>query len=84
MRAAGVDEIVKAYVAQQVWGTPDEMLRQFEERRDFLGDFGVLACFRYGGMPYEVAERSCRLFAREVMPVLRSWQPRAEAARAAG
>jgi alkanesulfonate monooxygenase SsuD/methylene tetrahydromethanopterin reductase-like flavin-dependent oxidoreductase (luciferase family) len=84
MREAGLEKIVEAYVAQQIWGTPDQMLRRFEERRAFLGDTGVLACFRFAGMPYDVAERSCRLFAREVMPVLKSWETGAQAVRAAG
>jgi len=37
--------------------------------------------FRFGGIPYDKAEASLRLFAREVMPVLKSWQsPAAKAA----
>jgi len=37
--------------------------------------------FRFGGIPYDKAEASLRLFAGEVMPVLKSWQsPAAKAA----
>ena len=28
---------------------------------------------RFAGIPFETAERSARLFAQEVMPVLRTW-----------
>jgi len=37
-----------------------------------MGPFGVPSCFRFAGMPFEVATRSAGLFAKEVMPVLRS------------
>ena len=29
--------------------------------------------FRFGGIPYDVAERSLKLFAEEVLPVVKSW-----------
>ena len=73
MRAAGKENIMKAYVDQQIWGTPDQMLRKFEERWNYFGPYGVLACFRFAGTPMDVVERSMRLFAKEVMPVLQSW-----------
>lgn len=86
MKALGKDGIAKAYVEQQIWGTPDQMLRKFEERWDHFGAYGVLACFRFAGTPMEVVERSMRLFASEVMPVLRTWtaeQPPKQASAAA-
>ncbi len=86
MRAAGKEGIMKAYVEQQIWGTPEQMLRKFEERWRFFGPYGVLCAFRFAGTPWDVQERSMRLFATEVMPVLRQWsqekppQARADAA----
>ncbi len=77
MKAAGKEGIAKAYVEQQVWGTPDQILRKYEERWNYFGKFGALCAFRYAGAPMEVAERSARLFAQEVMPVLRSWSKQA-------
>ena len=32
--------------------------------------------FKYGSMPIEVAEKSMRLFAKEVMPALKELNPR--------
>ena len=29
--------------------------------------------FRFGGTPYEVSERGLKLFAKEVLPVVKSW-----------
>jgi alkanesulfonate monooxygenase SsuD/methylene tetrahydromethanopterin reductase-like flavin-dependent oxidoreductase (luciferase family) len=71
MRAAGMEMAAKGYVEGQIWGTPDQMLRKFEERLSFLGETGALFAFRFGGAPMEVAERSLRLVAKEVMPVLK-------------
>jgi hypothetical protein len=31
--------------------------------------------FRFGGTPYEVSERGLKLFAKEVLPVVKSWKP---------
>ena len=69
-----------------VWGPPDRILRMLAERRSVVGDFELATSFRFGGIPFPVAEESMRLFAREVLPVLHSWQtpvPLAVAERAA-
>ncbi|MCZ6663941.1 MAG: LLM class flavin-dependent oxidoreductase [Gammaproteobacteria bacterium] len=73
MRAIGKEGMMQAYVDQQIWGTPDQMLRRFEERRKDMGPTGMLGAFRFAGIPFEVAERSQKLFAEEVLPVLKSW-----------
>jgi hypothetical protein len=44
-----------------------------EARRAAIGEFELCTSFRFGGTPYELAERSLRLYAREVLPVLKSW-----------
>jgi hypothetical protein len=59
------------------WGTPDRILRGLEARRALLGDYELNVAFRFGGTPLEVSERGLRLFAKEVLPVLKSWQPAA-------
>jgi hypothetical protein len=64
----------------QVWHE-DLCLRELEARRGEIGDFELNVAFRFGGIPYDKAETSLRLFAREVLPVLKSWQsPAAKAA----
>jgi hypothetical protein len=57
-----------------VWGTPDRILRELESRRAVIGEFELDTAFRFGGIPYEKAEASLRLFAKEVLPVLQSWK----------
>ena len=73
LRQVDLDEFVKSYIDLQSWGTPDEILRKYETRRELFGEFGILGIFRFAGLPLEEAERSMGLFAKEVMPVLRSW-----------
>jgi alkanesulfonate monooxygenase SsuD/methylene tetrahydromethanopterin reductase-like flavin-dependent oxidoreductase (luciferase family) len=73
MRAAGLEEMAKGYVNQQLWGTPDQILRKLEALRADVGDVGCLTAVRFGGSPYDVSERSLNLFAKEVLPVIRNW-----------
>lgn len=73
-RTAGRDGLVNALLQVAVKGTPDQVLRAFEERRRLLGDFELNSSFRFGGIPFAKAEASMRLFAKEVLPVLKSWQ----------
>ena len=72
-RESGRDGIVDAFLKAAVWGTPDRILRELEARRAAVGEFELCTSFRFGGTPYELAERSLRLYAREVLPVLKSW-----------
>ncbi|MFP6660321.1 MAG: LLM class flavin-dependent oxidoreductase [Myxococcota bacterium] len=73
LREIGLDDYVKNYVNLQSWGTPDQMLRRFEERRALFGEFGIQGIFRFAGLPMEDARRSLELFGKEVLPVLRTW-----------
>jgi alkanesulfonate monooxygenase SsuD/methylene tetrahydromethanopterin reductase-like flavin-dependent oxidoreductase (luciferase family) len=62
------------YVKSQVWGTPEMCLEKLRGINDVLGAEEFVAVFQYGAMPFEVAERSLRLFAREVLPELKTWK----------
>jgi hypothetical protein len=68
---------VDGFMKAAVWGTPDRILRELEARRTVVGDFELNVAFRFGGIPYEKAEASLRLFANEVLPILKTWQPSA-------
>ncbi len=62
------------------WGTPDRILRELEKRRKVVGAFELNVSFRFGGIPYDEAEASLKLFAKEVLPVLHSWKNEAAVA----
>ena len=72
-RSAGLEGAVEGFMKATSWGTPDKILRGLEERRDLLGEFELNVAFRFGGTPFDVAERGLKLFAQEVLPVLKSW-----------
>ena len=82
-RKGGLEGAVDGFMQAAIWGTPDRVLRALETRRELIGDFELNASFRFGGIPYADAEVSLHLFAKEVLPVLQSWQNKAAPAQAA-
>jgi len=72
-REIGMDGIVSAFMEAAVWGSPDRILRKLEERRTIVGDFELATSFRFGGTPFALAESGLRLYAKEVLPVVRAW-----------
>jgi alkanesulfonate monooxygenase SsuD/methylene tetrahydromethanopterin reductase-like flavin-dependent oxidoreductase (luciferase family) len=74
-RQAGLEGAVAGFMRAASWGTPEKILRGLEERQRLLGDFELNVAFRFGGTPYEVCERGLRLFAKEVLPVLKAQSP---------
>src|SRR5204863_9400797 len=73
-RKGGIEGAVAGFMQAASWGTPDKILRGLEARRKVVGDFELNVAFRFGGTPYEVAERGLKLFAKEVLPVVKSWK----------
>jgi alkanesulfonate monooxygenase SsuD/methylene tetrahydromethanopterin reductase-like flavin-dependent oxidoreductase (luciferase family) len=82
-RKGGLEGAVAGFMQAASWGTPDKILRGLEVRRKVLGDFELKVAFRFGGTPSEVSRRGLKLFAKEVLPVLKSWGPVAAAKAAA-
>ena len=82
-RKTGVEGMVDGFMKAAIWGPPDRILRELEARRSLLGGFEMATSFRFGGTPFPLSEASMRLFAKEVLPVLKSWQavPAAAAAQ---
>jgi hypothetical protein len=73
MRAMGESGFLKGFMQANAYGTPDQILGRLESRRKVLGSFEQSTSFRFGGISYEQAEKSMRLFAKEVLPVLKTW-----------
>jgi len=59
------------------WGTLKETIARAQELAEAFGTDEIMFVFKYGGMPIEVAEKSMRLFAKEVMPALQELNPQA-------
>lgn len=66
----GADAAAKGFVDLQVWGTPDDCYQRCRAIQERIGCAGLNSVFSFAGIPYEAAEQSLRLFAREVMPRL--------------
>jgi alkanesulfonate monooxygenase SsuD/methylene tetrahydromethanopterin reductase-like flavin-dependent oxidoreductase (luciferase family) len=73
-KKAGLSGATAGFMEAAMWGTPDRILRELEKRRSVIGDFELNAAFRFGGVPFEIAERGLKLFAKEVLPVLKTWR----------
>lgn len=68
--APGEEEQLRASI---VMGTPDEVARQIDSyRRAAGGDLHYIARLYFPGLPWEVQERTLRLFAEQVIPRARA------------
>ena len=65
------------FTGLQVWGTPEQCYQKVMDINGYTGHDSTVAVFSYGGMPTDDAEQSMRLFASEVMPELKQFQPAA-------
>ena len=71
----GVNAVQRFFISLQVTGTPEQCYQKVMDIHSYTGADSLVASFSYGGMPYEDAERSMRLFASEVLPRLKEFQP---------
>jgi alkanesulfonate monooxygenase SsuD/methylene tetrahydromethanopterin reductase-like flavin-dependent oxidoreductase (luciferase family) len=72
LRSVGLDKLCEMYLGVNVWGTPEQIVERLRARREVIGDHDLTCCFQYAGLPYEEAEASMRLFAREVLPIVQA------------
>ena len=69
-------ESIEFFLGLQAWGTPEQCYEKIVDTIERTGGEAFTGVFSYGGMPYEIAEESLRLFASEVMPELKRRMPR--------
>ena len=67
-----VEQMVKE--CRVVAGTPDDAVKLLTKAQEMMGFTQVDCTFYFGGIPYEIAQRSHRLFAEKVMPRLRQYR----------
>lgn len=70
-RQAGLEGAAEAYHACALCGTPDQIVEKLAGIKEVLGDFQLIVLPSFGAMPYDQAEQSLELFAKEVMPAAR-------------
>jgi alkanesulfonate monooxygenase SsuD/methylene tetrahydromethanopterin reductase-like flavin-dependent oxidoreductase (luciferase family) len=71
----GADQMVEFFLGLQVYGTPAQCYEKIVATMQRTGGEAFSGVFSYAGMPYDEAEASLRLFAREVMPELQKHVP---------
>lgn len=72
IQRGGVDSAVEFFMNLQVWGTPEMCYNTIVKNAERLGSEGFIGVFSYAGMPWDAAEKSMRLFAKEVLPRLQA------------
>ena len=73
LRNIGFDKYLDGFLAANAYGTPEQMLAKFRERREIIGEYELATCFRFGGISIDDARASMKLFAAEVLPELQRW-----------
>jgi alkanesulfonate monooxygenase SsuD/methylene tetrahydromethanopterin reductase-like flavin-dependent oxidoreductase (luciferase family) len=73
LRQVGFEGYLENFLAANAYGTPDQLLEHFRNRREVIGPFELAVSFRFGGLPVELGDSAMRLFATEVLPELHSW-----------
>lgn len=60
----------ETYPETQIWGSPERCLDRLAEIHSTLDPGEVIVCFRFGSLSHTAAEKSMRLFAERVLPVV--------------
>ena len=69
------EAMIDFFLGLQIWGTPEQCHDRIVDFSTRLGAETFSGVFSYAGMPYDMAEKSLRLFAAEVLPRLKAHQP---------
>ena len=67
---------MRGFFETHPWGTPEQTIRRATELAESFGTNEIMFVFKYGSMPIDVAHKSMRLFADEVMPALKALEPK--------
>ena len=73
--AADPTPFLRGFVDSHPWGTPTQTIKRAKDLALQFGCEEIMFVFKYGGMPMKLAEKSMKLFAKEVMPALQALNP---------
>ena len=73
LREIGLEAQARGYFQAQAGGTPAEIIGKLQKRRELLGPTDTNICFKFSSLTADQARASMELFAKEVLPELRSW-----------
>ncbi len=67
-----LDDTIRNFVDLMPWGTPEQVIAKLADVHRQIDNNAIIAHFAFGGMPYDLAEQSMRLFAAEVLPAVKA------------
>lgn len=71
IQEAGIEAACEAFVQNQAWGTPDQIVEKWEKRVAMTGELRPAMAVSYAGMPFDMVADSLRLIGQKVAPRLR-------------
>ncbi|MGD9603160.1 MAG: LLM class flavin-dependent oxidoreductase [Gammaproteobacteria bacterium] len=71
IQEVGIEAACEAFIQQQVWGTPEQIIAKWTERARITGDLRPSFAVSYAGLPFELVRNSVRLLGEKVAPALR-------------
>lgn len=80
IREAGMEAAADAYVEANIYGTPEQCVEKYAYRHELIGDFLPNAAFAFGGLPFDEAEKSLKLFGEKVVPEVHKMKAKTPAA----
>ncbi len=72
IESEGVDAMAEFFMSLQVWGTPEQCYEKIKDIHARTNCCGFTGVFSYAGMAAATAQENMSLFAREVMPQLKT------------
>ena len=69
--ARGSNLMAEGFLREHCWGTPDMCFQRIKQINEMLHTEEIVLQVHYGTMTYDQAEKSMRLFAKEVLPAAR-------------
>ena len=71
LQESGLDAACEAFVQNQIWGTPEQIVEKWTKRYEMTGDLRPSMAVSYAGMPFDMVADSLRLIGEKVAPELR-------------
>ena len=71
IQEVGLEGACAAFVRNQAWGTPEQIIEKWTKRYEMTGDVTPAMSISYAGMPFDMVADSLRLIGEKVAPELR-------------
>lgn len=80
IKEIGLEAACEAFVQNQAWGTPEQIVEKWAKRVEMTGELRPAMAVSYAGMPFDLVKSSLRLIGEKVAPQLRKLGGRRKAA----